>query len=272
MRPAVACLALLAACAEAATPGPESARSKGSASAVPPASSPAPVASAPEVPTVDVRDLPAASAAPLAGGPKRAVKVAAIGDSLTDDRRGVGGYYLKYLREKCPESRFDNFGKGGDMVNQMRKRFGPSVLGEGGTKTDYTHVIVFGGVNDLYSDETAGRGPKKVQADLLTMYQGAHGRGMKVVAITIAPWGGFKKWFTPKRGGYTRTVNTWIKEQVVAKNVDFVIDAHSLLSCGIPDMLCPKYAGFPGDGLHFDKNGQKVLGEALHEQVFKDCR
>ena len=38
----------------------------------------------------------------------------------------------------------DGYGKGGDMVNQMRRRFAASGNGAG-----YSHVIVFGGVNDL---------------------------------------------------------------------------------------------------------------------------
>src|SRR5689334_11700715 len=44
--------------------------------------------------------------------------VAAMGDSLTDPKSN-GGLYLKYLAARCPESRFDSYGKGGEMVNQM---------------------------------------------------------------------------------------------------------------------------------------------------------
>src|SRR5687768_13146034 len=83
----------------------------------------------------------------------RSYTVAAIGDSLTDPRSG-GGKYLDHLRSRCPKSRFDAYGKGGDMVNQMRSRFAKDVFGEGAPpdaapKPPYSHVIVFGGVNDL---------------------------------------------------------------------------------------------------------------------------
>ena len=59
---------------------------------------------------------------------KKRYVVAAIGDSMTDFKVH-GGRYLKSLREKCPDSVFDSYGKGGQMVNQMRKRFVRDVFG-----------------------------------------------------------------------------------------------------------------------------------------------
>src|ERR1019366_5187418 len=110
------------------------------------------------------------------------VVVAAIGDSLSDPRVG-GGKYLDVLRKRCPQSRFDSYGKGGEMVNQMRHRFDDDIFGPG--KPAYTHVIVFGGVNDLYSDLTAGRTPALIERDLTAMYESAHKHGAKVVAVTV---------------------------------------------------------------------------------------
>src|SRR6185436_1312888 len=101
-----------------------------------------------------------------------------IGDSLTDFAVN-GGLYLRYLRDRCPESRFDGFGKGGEMVNQMRRRFVRDVFGPGAPK--YPHAIVFGGVNDLYSDLTANRTVSKIEGDLSTMYTAAHDHGAKVI-------------------------------------------------------------------------------------------
>lgn len=223
--------------------------------------------SAPVAPTA----APTSTAAPAAPAKKQKYVVAAMGDSLTDAKSNGGGY-LTYLKGKCPQSRFDNYGKGGQMVNQMRKRFAADVLGEGvPDKPKYTHVVVFGGVNDLYSDLTAGRTPEKIEADLLRMYQAAKAKNMKVVALTVAPWGGFTKYFNESRKKATATVNKWIAAQVPAKNVDHVVDAFALLSCGDADKLCPKYAEPYKDGLHFGKGGHEVLGKALHEKVFADC-
>src|SRR5210317_450497 len=46
--------------------------------------------------------------------PKRRYVVAAMGDSLTDPR-SFGGKYLKLLRKRCPKSRFDSYGVGGQI-------------------------------------------------------------------------------------------------------------------------------------------------------------
>jgi lysophospholipase L1-like esterase len=200
--------------------------------------------------------------------PKAPVLVAAMGDSLTD-ARSHGGKFLDLLHQRCPKSQFDNYGKGGQMVNQMRYRFDEDVFGPG--KPAYTHVIVFGGVNDLYSDLTAGRTPALIERDLAFMYQDAHRHGAKVVAVTVAPWGGFTRYFNASRSAATLEVNRWILAQRDAGVVDAVVDAYSLLSCGDPTVLCPAYTAPFKDGLHFGGEGHEKLGEAMFAQVFSGC-
>jgi lysophospholipase L1-like esterase len=208
------------------------------------------------------------AAAPPPGSParKRRYAVAAIGDSLTDPR-SHGGLYLRYLAERCPKSRFDSYGKGGEMVNQMRRRFASDVLALPG----YTHVIVFGGVNDLYSDLTAGRTVKKIEADLSAMYAAARQRGLAVVAITVTPWGGFSRYYNASRAATTAELNRWILAQPAARAVDRAVDAHPLLSCGDPERLCERYAAPFRDGLHFGPEGHKKLAQALFDAAFSDC-
>ncbi len=262
--------------APVATTAPPAAPVPTAVSPAAPASSPSGAPTAVPAPTPAPTPRVTSSGAPVAppiavASGKRAFVVAAMGDSLTD-AKSHGGGYLDYLRKKCPKSRFDNYGKGGEMVNQMRKRFGRDVLGEGVTdKPSYTHVIVFGGVNDLYSDLTAARTPEKIEGDLLRMYKAAQGKGMRVVALTVAPWGGFTKYFNERRSKTTRDVNKWITGQVAAKSVDHVIDAFSLLSCGDADKLCPKVAEPFKDGLHFGKDGHEILGKTLYSKVFSSC-
>lgn len=211
----------------------------------------------------------ASSAARAEGAsPARRYAVAAIGDSLTD-ARSHGGRFLTYLQERCAASRFDNYGRGGEMVNQMRRRFARDILGPG--KPAYTHVIVYGGVNDLYSDLTAKRTPAKVAADLTLMYEMARERNIKVIAINVAPWGGFKRYYNAHRGATTLEVNRWIEQQRVQGKVDFVVDAYSLLSCGDPEVLCPALAEPFRDGIHFGPKGHEKIGKLLHESVFRDC-
>jgi lysophospholipase L1-like esterase len=219
--------------------------------------------------SVAVLALVAAPARALGDAPApRPVTVAAMGDSLTDARSN-GGKFLDLLRERCPRSRFDNYGKGGQMVNQMRRRFAGELFGPG--KPAYTHVIVFGGVNDLYSDLTAGRTPAKIEQDLTLMYEEARRHGARVVALTVAPWGGFTRYFNASRSAATLELNRWIVAQRDAGAVDAVVDAYKLLSCGDPTRLCPRYTPPYTDGLHFGPEGHRKLGEALFDQVFAGC-
>lgn len=208
---------------------------------------------------------PAPSVSPSA---RRAYRIAALGDSLTDARSGGGGY-LRVVAEACPETVIDNYGKGGDMVNQMRRRFERDILPRV-TERGYTHLVVYGGVNDLYSDETAGRTNDRIQEDLTAIYERAHASGMRVVAVTVSPWGGFTRYFIPRRAETTRQLNAWIAEQGAAERVDRVVDSYPLLSCGDPERLCPDYAR--PDGLHLNALGQERLGRALLETAFPDCK
>ena len=163
---------------------------------------------------------------------KQRYQVAAIGDSLTD-ARSHGGKYLAYLRERCPESRFDNYGKGGENVQQMRRRFMRDVLGDPRDrrhkKPSYTHVIVFGGVNDLLRDQVAGRSTDKILRDLDGMYEMARSAGVNVVGITLSPWGGLKGYYNPRRAKATRDVNEWLLAQWHEGKIDHAVDAYDLL-------------------------------------------
>jgi lysophospholipase L1-like esterase len=200
---------------------------------------------------------------------RQAYRIAAIGDSLTDEH-SHGGRFLRVLRRHCPETRIDNYGKGGDMVNQMRRRFDRQIVSlPAGT---YTHLVVFGGVNDLYSDLSAGRTVAKITADLSHMYEVARSLGMRVVAVTVAPWGGFKRYYNERRAQSTLELNRWIVEQSQTGRIDTVVDAYALLSCGDPERLCDEYSRPFKDGLHFGPEGHERLGASLLEAAFTHCR
>lgn len=232
----------------------------------------------PDTTAAAASSAPAPSAPPTSPAPsakpaeKLRYRVAAMGDSLTDARVG-GGKFLKYLQERCPESVFDNYGVGGEMVNQMRRRFARDVLQKrvGPEQLPYSHVVVFGGVNDLYSDQTAGRSNDKIQGDLQAMYGAAKAAGMQVVALTVAPWGGFTRYWNERRGQNTVALNGWIAGRL-QQDVDHVVDTYPMLSCGTPTKLCPDYEKPYKDGLHFGPEGHSRVGAALYAQVFGACR
>ncbi len=198
---------------------------------------------------------------------KRAYAVAAMGDSLTDPK-SHGGKYLEYLHERCPHSRFDSYGKGGNMVNQMRKRFARDVFGDGTKekRPHYDYVIILGGIADIGSNETAGRTVAKIEGDLGQMYKIAHEHGTSVIAMTVPPWGGFIK-YDDTRHAMTLELNDWIRHKPA--NVEHAVDIYPLLSCGDAKKLCPEY-GWP-DKLHWSKKGHDIVGRALYEAVFADC-
>jgi len=203
---------------------------------------------------------------------KRRYIVAAMGDSLTDPR-SHGGKYLEVLRERCPQSVFDSYGVGGQMVNQMRKRFPRDILGEpplpGAAKPQYTHLLMLGGINDICSDETALRTNDKIRRDLAAMFNMAKQNHIQVVAMTLPPWGGFKLYYNPRRAASTREINRWLWKQAQDGQVDALFDTRPLLSCGHPELLCEKY-GWP-DKVHWSKEGHRVIGAALHAQLFNNC-
>jgi lysophospholipase L1-like esterase len=201
---------------------------------------------------------------------RKSYVIAALGDSITDSRSGGGGY-LKQLQAACPQSVILNFGKGGDMTNQMLRRLKADILPMVGQKNIDT-LIVYGGVNDLYSDLTAGRTNSVIERDLSTMYMLARAAGLRVVAVTVSPWSGFSKYWNPRRGENTRLLNSWILGQVADGTISQVVDSFALLSCGNPDELCPDYQGRWRDGLHPGPLGHAKLGEKVVQVGFEDCR
>jgi lysophospholipase L1-like esterase len=247
----VACVGALLGCQGSEPPAPLAATQPGPATS--PAASRRPLA--PPAESANAPDAP-----PLA---RPITRVLVLGDSLSDEKVGGGGF-VRSLRQRCPAATFDNRAKGGFMVNQIRKRLEREVLPEG---QRYSHAIVFGGVNDLYSDQSAGRTLAKIESDLSRIYEQLEARGTAVVAVTVTPWGDFKRWFTPERGQNTLSLNRWI-----AARADVTpVDAYPLLSCGEPHKLCPELAAPHKDGLHFGKAGHDKLAQALLEGPFRAC-
>ncbi|HET9929234.1 MAG TPA: SGNH/GDSL hydrolase family protein [Polyangiaceae bacterium] len=262
-------LAVLVACRPEARAEPSA---TATASIPSPSSAPAPAeapavletaASSPPPPVAAA--TPSASATPVS---RKAHRVVVLGDSLSDPRVH-GGHYLDGLGA-CPGITIDNFAKGGFMVNQMRRRFESEVTPT--LTKDHTDLIVFGGVNDLYSDETAGRTVEKISADLTRIYDGAKAHGLRVIAITVAPWGGFTRYYNGRRGQATERLNAWIRQQQAEHRVDVVVDAAPLLACGDVERLCPEYEPPFHDGLHFGRLGHEKLSRALLDAAFAACR
>ena len=195
--------------------------------------------------------------------------VIALGDSITDPS-SVGGAYLTYLGRHCPNNPLLNLGKGADMLNQMRKRWIDYTDLHQEELKDYGTLIVYGGVNDLYSDETAFRTVDKMLSDIATIDARAAQFGLRRIYITVSPWGGFKRWYSAKRGKDTIRFNEELLKLASPPEV-LVLDSYPLLSCGSSEILCPEYALPHRDGLHPGKKGHQILGEALVKLGFANC-
>lgn len=249
--------------------------------AMPLAAAPLASSSPPKVEAPQASPSPPASASPAASSPaspavpvppRRRYALAAIGDSLTDPRSHGGGY-LDVLRERCPRSRFESFGVGGNMVNMMRRRLLRDVFGEveGAPRSErppWTHVLVFGGLGDVLSNLTAKRTAAAVQRDLTEMVRLSRERGAEVLVLTTHPWAGSGS-YDGIRAAMARDINAWILEAGRTRAIDATFDTRPVLSCGDLERLCDTAAA--PDRLHLSKGGQRILGEALHAAHFSDC-
>ena len=263
VRAIIALLATSAACGPAEAPAPSSAPAGLSPSA--PASAPV----APEL-SSSAAGSPLASAVAPSTPDKRVYVVAAMGDSLTDPK-SHGGKYLDVLRERCPKSTFLSFGKGGNMVNMMRKRFLRDVYGEGleVERPKFTHVLILGGLGDVLSNETAFRTAEKITKDISEMVEMSRQRGAKAIVLTLPPWGGMGA-FNGERSKITDDVNAWIAAAGKSGAVDGTFDTRPHLSCGEPLKLCKKHSW--ADGIHWSEEGHRAVGAALHAALFADCQ
>lgn len=231
-----------------------------------PATAPPAASSSAPAPTVAATAPP-----PVATGEAQPARVEApphlvvLGDSLTDPKSHGGGY-LDVLRKRCPGIVVDNHAKGGFMMNQIRRRFTEVVL-PGAARAGVTHLVIFGGVNDLYSDLTAGRTVEKIEADFTYLFEEAGKLGWKVVALTVAPWGGFRQYDNPRRRAATKRLNRWLMDEAGRGRIA-ALPTGPLLTCGDPEVLCRDVEVSFRDGLHLGPEGHRRLGEALFERVF----
>lgn len=197
--------------------------------------------------------------------------VAALGDSITDTRVG-GGRYMAALSRRCPKSRFDAYGVGGQQTRHVRWRFGQDLFGDGlrgqaAQKPRYDHVIVLAGVNDFAGGLVDEARVAKTKEHLAWLYRTGRERGLAVVATTVPPWGHMHG---EHDLAITRELNGWIGAQAALGNVARVVDVASVVSCD-ESTLCDAFRRTPRDGIHWNDAGHEAVAEALYRDVFADC-
>ena len=194
--------------------------------------------------------------------PTKVIRVGVMGDSIT-----ANGGYVRMLNELCPGYRFFNHGIGGNQTTQMRRRFKKNIFRRG-----YEEVIIFGGVNDIASN----RSLETIQKALLGMYEAAKEKGIRVIAVTVSPWGSYQernlKRFSKDVQEKTLMLNSWIRGLKDKGIVDAVADTYHRLVAQDGRSMKEEFRNFPkrkGDGLHPGPEGQKEIGRVVFEAAYK---
>ncbi|GAA4697641.1 hypothetical protein GCM10023324_60580 [Streptomyces youssoufiensis] len=209
----------------------------------------------------------------VAGGPGAVV---ALGDSITDGERSTPGANRRWpdvlarrllsrphgprygvlnqgiAANRVVTDRYPGDGVSGDVGGvSAQHRLERDVLAQTGVRT----VIVFEGVNDVRSGTSADA----VIAGLRAIADRARGRGLRVLAATIAPCAGFPG-CTPEVDARRAAVNAFIREQ--RGTFDAVVDFDAVLrDPDQPERLLPAYDS--GDHLHPGDAGLRALGDSV---------
>lgn len=178
-----------------------------------------------------------------------------LGDSLTS----ASGHYGTSLQQALGASWEAKYaGVPGNTTTQMIARFVGDVL----NARTAEYIIIWGGVNDI----AGGASASTIKTNLKTLYTMASNTGVRVVAVTIAPFSGDAGW--ESSGSAARAVqdevNTWIR--AIQPGVDHVIDAYAVLvDPNTPYMLLPAYDD--GGHIHLSTAGYAAIGAAVYAGV-----
>jgi lysophospholipase L1-like esterase len=202
--------------------------------------------------------------------------VVALGDSLTDANISTHDTYSRWpdqlsrrlaARQGGRSLGVMNQGLGGNRIlHDLRgesglRRFDRDVLAQPGV----THAIVMLGTNDLRNRIAKPEQEATAEAMIAGLGQmalRARGRGIKIIAATLTPFGNetfLPGAWNPVREGHRVAVNNWIRETDAFDGVaDF--DA-ALRDPDCPTQMLPRYDC--GDGLHPSDLGYCTMGDAI---------
>ena len=171
-------------------------------------------------------------------------KIIAVGDSIT----AANFSYASIIDASCDNVEIVKMaypGRSASFVyDQIQNR---DFSAEG-----FTDMIVLAGVNDV----------NNAQRGLQRIYQKAHSENLRVVAITLTPWGNYRTW-TEQRGQMTHTINNWIRGRANGhlEANDIIVDVYGALGApGNPDALNPAYTQ---DHLHPNQAGHEVIASQV---------
>jgi lysophospholipase L1-like esterase len=212
-------------------------------------------------------------------GPEKASTVVTLGDSITDGHGATTNGNDRWPDVLAGRMQADKSTRMMGMLNEgiggnrlLLDGLGPNALARFDrdvlAQTAVHAVIVLEGVNDLgtltrdhdVSEEEHAALVGRIEAAYSQMIERAHAHGIRVIGVTIMPYGGSKYYHPgPESEADRQAINAWIRE---AGHFDAVVDFDKLTRDPThPDHLLPAYDS--GDGLHPGPVGYKAMGDAI---------
>ncbi|MBI5607858.1 MAG: SGNH/GDSL hydrolase family protein [Deltaproteobacteria bacterium] len=109
----------------------------------------------------------------------RPVRAVVLGGSISRYYAGNFGQYLQY---GCSDLEVLNRGEVGAGASKILKNLKTAVLDEPDTRQGLGWVVVQGGLNSVWS-------PESTSWWLSRLFSQSHGEGLKVLALSLSPWG-----------------------------------------------------------------------------------
>jgi len=203
--------------------------------------------------------------------------VITIGDSITDGAKSTIDTNQRWPDELARRLRADpkyrdlavlNEGISGNQIlldgagPNALARFDRDVIAQSGAK----YLLILEGINDigrLHSTPDAGLTAADLISAFNQMIVRAHAHGMAVIGCTLTPYHG-AFYYTDNGETIRKAVNDWIRNSGA---FDGVVDFEAAVRDPIhPDTFLP--AVDPGDHLHPNDAGYKVMGDAIDLKLF----
>lgn len=188
--------------------------------------------------------------------------VVALGDSLTDGNGSTPDTNHRWpdlLAQRLRGRGVLNAGIAGNRL--LRDGAGPSALArldaDALDRAGVRVLIVFEGINDIKGTPVADD-PAAFATAYRTLVARAHARGIRVVGVTLTPYGGYSA-HTAAGEAVRQRVNAFIR---TGGAFDAVADADAAVrDPSAPGRIRPAYD--PGDHLHFNDTGMRAIADTV---------
>lgn len=179
-----------------------------------------------------------------------AYEVGWIGDSITQGIAGAEPGPPLALNRLHQDWRVVNYGVSGDTISQISTRWTSTVRPRA-----HRVLVIMGGVNDLI----AGTSGATIYTTYSAILDAAKADGMKVVVLSILPFGNYSGWGAPKeteRLALNASLSAWC-----SSNGATYINAATTMQGASAALLSASYDS--GDGLHPNAAGSAVLASLV---------